>query len=167
MTQAKPVARRYIAKGVWDNQSTCWRAQFAWPGQNLHYVRNDAGWKLHYATEAEAEEAAGIALARKLVDRAEQPTGKGTMEVYDRITGPEIAVKLAELNITPTFFAEIAGISLQRLREFIDGMNPAPHYIRVLLALFEALPGALDIAEDITQQFSRSRREAKKEKEVT
>lgn len=160
------IARRYIAKGL-PASGRFWHGQFAWPGQTTHYVRDETGQKILFASEADAADAAGIALARKLVDRREQPSGKNTMELYDRIPGPEIAAKLAEIGMTPTFFAEIAGISLQRLREFIDGMTPAPHYIRVLLEIFAVWPDSIDTAEWVTDTFSRSRREAEKEKEAT
>ena len=88
----------------------------------------------------------------------------GKPERYRRLTGAEFAVLLKEVNLTPTFFAEIYGTTLKRIISWIDGVNErgheelVPHPAYLLLMRIKDDPSIVDKLEEDTQAMTTVRR---------
>ncbi len=88
----------------------------------------------------------------------------GKPERYNRLSGPEFAVMLKEVNLTPTFFAEIYGTSLRRVLWWIDGVNDrgheelVPHPVYLLLRRMQDDPSVIDKIEADTRKMTEERR---------
>lgn len=149
-------AKNHIAKAV-PAQRGGFHAQFAFPGVAPQYV-NDRGVPVLYDDEEEAEKAACVALFKKLNAR---PKDRSTPESYRRLTGAELAVLIAEAGITPTFFSYLNNTRLERLFNWIDGVEDkdlAPHQVRVLLEIFKRHPETIDTAEAVTEAVTSQRK---------
>ena len=88
----------------------------------------------------------------------------GKPERYRRLSGPEFAVLLSEVGITPTFFAEIYGTTVKRVLAWIDGVNEkgneelVPHPAYLLLMRMKADPSLIDKIEEDTRAMTTKRR---------
>lgn len=141
----KPASRR-IAKAL--PRGDRFVAQFALPGLIPDLVRDKDG-VVSFTTERDAEIAAMETLMRLYDSRTIDTRKAGG---YRRLTGAELAVLLDEINITPTYFAEIAGVPQHRVMKWLDGEQDIPHSVHVLARLVAANDKNFEIAQEITEE---------------
>jgi DNA-binding transcriptional regulator YiaG len=148
-------SRHYIAKAVpCDNG---FHARFSAPGLYPRLVARPHSEPTIFEYEAEAEIAAMTALFGILnAPRETQSRGKDMR--YQKLSGPEFAVLLAESGLSLTLFAYLYGTSPDRAQSWIDGVDSAPHPARILLEIFKRHPELVDEAEDITAAVTTERR---------
>lgn len=139
-------ASRLIAKAL--PRGDRFAAQFALPGLIPDLVRDGGGVRT-FPTEREAEVAAMDAVLRLYESRTIDTRKAGG---YRRLTGAELAVLLDELDITPTYFAEIVGVPQHRVMKWLDGEQDIPHSVHVLVKLLVHSDENFDIAEKITEE---------------
>lgn len=88
----------------------------------------------------------------------------GKPERYARLSGAEFAVLLGEVDLTPTFFAELYGTTLKRVMSWIDGVNEhgheerVPHPAYLLLMRIKEDPSIVDKIEADTRAVTTTRR---------
>lgn len=149
-------ARMYVAKAVQSDDG--FHAVFAAPGLVPRKVtRPDAPNKpIPFPTKKAAEEEARRALFGILnAPRINQRRGKDVK--YQKLSGPEFAVLLAESGLSLTLFSYLYGTSPERAQTWIDGVDFAPHPARVLLEIFKANPEMVDLAEKVTDEATTPR----------
>lgn len=139
-------ASRLIAKAL--PRGDRFAAQFALPGLIPDLVRDGGGVRT-FPTEREAEVAAMEAVLRLYESRTIDTRKAGG---YRRLTGADLAVLLDELDITPTYFAEIVGVPQHRVMKWLDGEQDIPHSVHVLVKLLVHSDENFDIAEKITEE---------------
>jgi len=122
--------------------------QFALPGLVPDVVRHGDRPAV-FDTEREAHVAAMEAVLRLYDSRTVDARKAGG---YRRLTGAELAVMLDTLDVTVTYFAEIAGVPQHRVMKWIDGEQEIPHSVHVLARLMLASDENFKIAEEITEQ---------------
>jgi len=122
--------------------------QFALPGLVPDLVRRGDRPEL-YGTEREAYVAAMEAVLKVYDSRTVDTRKAGG---YRRLTGAELGVMLNEMDITVTYFAEIAGVPQHRVMKWLDGEQDIPHSVHVMARLMLASDKNLKIAEEITEQ---------------
>lgn len=139
-------ASRLICKAV--PRGDKFAAQFALPGLVPYYVRR--GEKpVDFETEREAHVAAMEAVLRLYDSRTVDTRKAGG---YRRLTGAELGVMLDTLDVTVTYFAEIAGVPQHRVMKWLDGEQDIPHSVHVLARLMLASDENFRLAEEITEQ---------------
>lgn len=154
-TDMKP-AKRYLAKAVPTTRPGTFYGQFAFPGIEPLFVQ-DRGAPVLFKSEVEATAAAALAMIEKLNNR---PKDRSTFESYERLSGPEFAVLLAEAGITPTFFSFLNNTRLERVFGWMDATEEKdlpPHPVRVLLEIFKQHPKTIDTAEAVTSAVTTTR----------
>lgn len=132
-------------------------AQFSAPGLIPRYVGMNQDDPKVFATAEDAEEAARKA-AFAVANKPRQTQRRGKDVRYEKLSGPDFAVLLAESGLSLTLFAYIYGSSVDRVQGWIDGADNAPHPARVLLEIFKANPDMVDVAEDVTNAATTDRR---------
>lgn len=173
---ARP-SRRYVANAVPSRDGSGYLAQYAFPGVAPRYVTTehiDAGRGQHgkprvFDDADDAEDSARLALFEALNNRPSENTKR---ERYRFLTGPEFAEAVRAAGITPTFFCYLWGTNTERFFQWVDEtpdksgriVSP-PHGVRLLLAMFEHCPGAIDLAEKITEQVTTERKPRRQESE--
>lgn len=140
-------ASRLIAKAL--PRGPKFAAQFALPGLVPDLVRQ-GGAAQQYDTERDAEIAAMEAVIRLFNSRTIDTRKAGG---YRRLTGAELAVLLDQLNITPTYFAEIAGVPQHRVMKWLDGEQDIPHSVHILAKLMLQNEASFKLAEQITEDY--------------
>lgn len=98
--------------------------QFSLPGLIPDLVRGRDGNVQFFDTEQQAYVAAMEAVIRLYDSRTIDTRKAGG---YRRLTGAELAVLLDEVDITPTYFAEIVGVPQHRVMKWLDGEQDIPH----------------------------------------
>ncbi|THK34002.1 hypothetical protein EHS39_33030 [Ensifer sp. MPMI2T] len=141
----KPAARR-ISKAL--PRGDKFAGQFALPGLVPDLVRVGDRIQL-FDTEREAEIAALEACALLYDSRTIDTRKAGG---YRRLSGSELAVALAELDVTVTYFAEIAGVPQHRALKWLDGEQDIPHSVHVLVKLLLMNAANFDMAARITRE---------------
>lgn len=139
-------ASRLIAKALPRGQK--FAAQIALPGLVPDLVRNREG-VMTFELERDAEVAAMEAIIRLYNSRTIDTRKAGG---YVRMTGAELAVVLDEIDITPTYFAEIAGVPQHRVMKWLDGEQDIPHSVHVLAKLIAMNDENFALAEKITEE---------------
>lgn len=139
-------ASRLIAKALPRGQK--FAAQIALPGLVPDLVRNRDG-VVTFDRERDAEIAAMEAVLRLYDSRTIDTRKAGG---YLRMTGAELAVLLDEIDITPTYFAEIAGVPQHRVMKWLDGEQDIPHSVHVLAKLVAMNDANFALAEKITEE---------------
>lgn len=134
-------------------------AQFSAPGLIPRYVSlaHTPSTPIVFDTEEEAENAARKA-AFGIFNTPRQTQARGKNVRFQKMTGEEFAVALAEARIGMTLFAYVYGTSVDRVQTWIDGTDGVPHPARVLLALFKESERNVDIAEEVTDSVTTDRR---------
>lgn len=140
-------ASRLIAKAL--PRGDRFAGQFALPGLIPDLVRDDRG-VLTFDTEREAEIAAMEAVIRLYDSRTIDTRKAGG---YTRLTGAELALLIDQMDTTPTYFAEIAGVPQSRVMKWLDGEQDIPHSVHVLAKLLVMNKANFDVAEKITQDM--------------
>lgn len=143
---SKNPASRLIAKGL--PRGDKFAGQFALPGLVPDLVRDRTGIVL-FDTEREAEIAAMEAVLRLYDSRTIDTRKAGG---YSRLSPADLAVKLGQLDITVTLFAEIAGVPQHRVMKWLDGEQDVPHSVRVLLELMLMNDANYELAAKITRE---------------
>jgi hypothetical protein len=139
-------ASRLIAKALPRNGQ--FAAQFALPGLVPDLVSGRDGVRL-FPTERDAHIAAQEAVIALYESRTRDTRKAGG---YRRLTGAELALLLNEINITPTYFAEIAGFPQSRVMGWLDGEQDIPHSVHVLAVLLARSNENFALAERITEE---------------
>lgn len=139
-------ASRLIAKAL--PRGDKFSAQFALPGLVPDVVRTREG-VVTFDRERDAEIAAMEAVIRLFDSRTIDTRKAGG---YVRMAGAELAVLLDEIEITPTYFAEIAGVPQHRVMKWLDGEQDIPHSVHVLAKLIAASDENFALAERITEE---------------
>lgn len=132
-------------------------AQFSAPGLIPHYVGRDQDNPRVFATAKEAEDAARLT-AIEVANKPRKTQRRGKDVRYEKLTGPDFAVLLAESGLSLTLFSYIYGTSVDRAQSWVDGLDNAPHPARVLLEIFKANPDMVDVAEDVTNAATTERK---------
>lgn len=148
------VARRYVAQALPHNDG--FAASYAVPGFLPAFVRRaDSGIILWFPDEAGAKVAAVEALMQELnsVGAEELRNARKRLNKLRRLTGPELAVKLHELDMDETFLAWIYGVPDGQAKIWIDQGN-VPHGVALLLMLFEKVPATMDIADAFAEAMT-------------
>lgn len=156
MNDNKP-AKKYIARAI--PHGGFFYAQWAAPGMVPKYVL-ERGNRAVFDTHEEAEEAARYHLFNAL-NSVRDGRISGKPERYRKMTAAEGAVLLAEAGLTPSFFAFLYGTSRERVLKWIDGVEDWPHPARLLLKIFKANPGMIDLAETVTESVTTERKPRK------
>lgn len=123
-------------------------AQFALPGLVPDLVKKD-GRVVLFDNERDAEVAALEATARVYDSRTIDTRKAGG---YRRMTGAELSSDIATLDISLTYFAEIAGVPQHRAMKWIDGEQDIPHSVHVLVKLMLQSKSNLELAERVTRE---------------
>lgn len=132
-------------------------AQFSAPGLIPRYIgRSQDNPKIFISAQKAEEEARKAAFEIANSPRKNQARGKNVK--IEKLSGPPVAVLIAEAGLTLTLCAHIAGTSIDRVQSWIDGLDFMPHPIRLLLEIFKAHPEIVDMAEDITDRASIEKR---------
>ena len=163
-------SRQYVARAL-PLASGGHLAQYAFPGVMPRYVtaehvepgQGDGNRKPRIFDTAEhAEDAARVALFEALNNR---PSETRMRDRYRLMSGPDLADAVRACGITPTFACYLLGIPTARFFQWVDETtdkqgNPIapPHMARLLLAMFQGLPGAIYLAESITEQVTTERK---------
>lgn len=136
-----------------------WLAQFSAPGLIPRYVTMTHSPDVPHVfdTKVEAEEAARKA-AFGIFNKPRQTQSRGKNDRYEKMSGPEFAVALAETGVGLSLFAYVYGTSVDRAQAWIDSTENVPHPARVLLALFKDSARNVDIAEKVTDSVTTARR---------
>ncbi|MBG19393.1 MAG: hypothetical protein CML31_05420 [Rhizobiales bacterium] len=140
-------ASRVIAKALPQSGGT-YRAQFALPGLIPEYVRNPDGTVFETESQVTAREAACVALVGLLESRVVDPRRAGG---YRRMSAANLGSVLAEIDITPTYFAELIGVPQARIIKWLDGEQDIPHYVWPFTELLKASDQNFKIAEKIAK----------------
>ncbi|MCH4539110.1 hypothetical protein [Ochrobactrum sp. A-1] len=127
--------------------------QFSLPGLIPDLVRGRDGNVQLFDTEQQAYVAAMEAVIRLYDSRTIDTRKAGG---YRRLTGAELAVLLDEVDITPTYFAEIVGVPQHRVMKWLDGEQDIPHSAHVLVKLMKLNDNNFRIAEEITEEYRES-----------
>lgn len=147
-------SKSYIAKAVPANGG--FHALFSAPGLLPRLVGAHAAPQV-FTSPAAAEIAAMRALYG-ILNEPRQQQARGKDMRYQKLSGPEFAVLLAETGIGLTLFAHLYGTSPDRVQSWIDGVDSPPHPARILLELFKRQPVLVDIAEGVTEAVTTERR---------
>ena len=139
-------ASRLIAKA--HPRGNKFAAQIALPGLVPDLLR-DRGAVMTFDNERDAEIAAMEGVIRLFDSRTIDTRKAGG---YIRMTGAALAVLLNRLDITPTYFAEIAGVPQHRVMKWLDGEQDIPHSVHVMAKLMAANDENLAMAEQITEE---------------
>jgi hypothetical protein len=150
-------ASRLIAKAL--PRGDKFSAQFALPGLVPDVVRNREGI-VTFDRERDAEIAAMEAVIRLFDSRTIDTRKAGG---YTRMTGAALAVMLDTLDITPTYFAEIAGVPQHRVMKWLDGEQDIPHSVHVMAKLMAMNEANFKLAEKITEETQDRSYEASNE----
>lgn len=145
----KPASRR-ISKAL--PRGGKFVGQFALPGLVPALV-SAGNQPILFDTEREAEIAAMEAMLRVYDSRTIDDRKAGG---YSRMTGAQLAVLLDEINITPTYFAEIAGVPQSRVMKWLDGEQDIPHSVHVLARLVAASDANFELARKITEEMTET-----------
>ncbi|KAB2699372.1 MULTISPECIES: hypothetical protein [Brucella/Ochrobactrum group] len=127
--------------------------QFSLPGLIPDLVRGRDGNIQFFDTEQQAYVAAMEAVIRLYDSRTIDTRKAGG---YRRLTGAELAVLLDEVDITPTYFAEIVGVPQHRVMKWLDGEQDIPHSAHVLVKLMKLNDDNFRVAEEITEEYRES-----------
>lgn len=127
--------------------------QFSLPGLIPDLVRGRDGNVQLFDTEQQAYVAAMEAVIRLYDSRTIDTRKAGG---YRRLTGAELAVLLDEVDITPTYFAEIVGVPQHRVMKWLDGEQDIPHSAHVLVKLMKLNDDNFRVAEEITEEYRES-----------
>ncbi|MCM0751557.1 hypothetical protein DEA98_10145 [Brucella pseudogrignonensis] len=127
--------------------------QFSLPGLIPDLVRGRDGNVQFFDTEQQAYVAAMEAVIRLYDSRTIDTRKAGG---YRRLTGAELAVLLDEVDITPTYFAEIVGVPQHRVMKWLDGEQDIPHSAHVLVKLMKLNDDNFRVAEEITEEYRES-----------
>lgn len=114
-----------------DDGRTGFLGHYGFPGRDKQIVRDKDGRPVIYPTREAALGAAGQALCAALNGRFRQ----NVKHRYIRLTGPELAVMMANIPITPSQLARLWGTYQKRVMKWIDGEEDIPHPIRIFLLL--------------------------------
>ena len=76
----------------------------------------------------------------------------------ERLTGAELAVTLADIDLSPTELAWLYGTSQDRVLKWLDGEDAVPHPVRLILAALAANPGLLPLWRQVTSMVTEERR---------
>jgi len=150
-------AKRYLAEAIPASRPGAFFGQFAFPGVEPRFVFDGGGPRVFDSEEA-AQCAAAIAMIEALNNR---PRERSNPESYQRLSGPEFAVLLAEVGITPTFFSYLNNTRLKRIFAWIDATEEKElpqHPVRVLLELFKRHPETIETAERVTEAVTTTRK---------
>ena len=154
MPEVLKPAKTFVARAVPDAEGG-FNAMFAAPGLiPVRSTRFGDPRPLRFETEDEAV----IEAMRALFALLNRPREKARHHEVKlgrpkRLTGAELALQMEELGMTRELLALIYGTSLNRILQWIDGVEDIPHPIRVLLALFRDNPDRnIDIAEAVTNE---------------
>lgn len=139
-------ASRLIAKAL--PRGSHFNAQFALPGLVPDLVRDRNGVR-RFESVREAEVAAMEAVIGLYNSRTIDTRKAGG---YRRLAGAELAVMLDNIDITPTYFAEIAGVPQHRVMKWLDGEQDIPHSIHVLTKLLAHSDQNFEIAQELTEE---------------
>ena len=142
-------ASRLIAKALPRGRQFV--GQFALPGLFPDLVRDKKGLTL-FDNERDAEFAA-MEAALRLYDSRTYDTRKAGG--YLRLTGAELAALLNQLDITPTYAAEIIGVPQSRVLKWLDGEQDIPHVVNLALRMMALSKDNLALAEQITAESQR------------
>ncbi|NKW09982.1 hypothetical protein HGG76_11780 [Ochrobactrum tritici] len=63
---------------------------------------------------------------------------------------------LDEVDVTPTYFAEIVGVPQHRVMKWLDGEQDIPHSAHVLVKLMKLNDDNFRVAEEITEEYRES-----------
>ncbi|KAB2666042.1 hypothetical protein F9K91_07885 [Brucella tritici] len=127
--------------------------QFSLPGLIPDLVRGRDGNVQLFDTEQQAYVAAMEAVLRLYDSRTIDTRKAGG---YRRLTGAELAVLLDEVDVTPTYFAEIVGVPQHRVMKWLDGEQDIPHSAHVLVKLMKLNDDNFRVAEEITEEYRES-----------
>lgn len=127
--------------------------QFSLPGLIPDLVRGRDGNVQYFDTEQQAYVAAMEAVLRLYDSRTIDTRKAGG---YRRLTGAELAVLLDDIDVTPTYFAEIAGVPQHRVMKWLDGEQDIPHSVHVLAKLLKLNEANFNLAETITEEYRES-----------
>lgn len=148
-------SKTFVAKAIPTDDG--YLAQFSAPGLIPRYVtyahNNEA---VVYPSQDAAEDAAREATFA-ILNKPRKGHKRGKQEKYQKLSGPDFAVLLAESGVGLSLFAYLYGSSIDRVQGWIDGLDNAPHPARVLLEIFKADPRMIDIAEVITDSCTTDR----------
>ena len=112
------------------------------------------GWEPS-PSQAEAFSAA----ARMMVEALNARTRDKRKHRYGKMSGQELSIFLAEMQITATEFAILYGSHLDRVIAWLDGAEDIPHPVRLLTALLSN-PANLVIARRVTEEAIAEGKEA-------
>lgn len=142
---SKPASRR-ISKALPNGNR--FTAQFALPGLVPDVVR-DASGIVFFDDERSAEIAAMEALMRLYDSRTIDSRSAGG---YKRMKPVDLALAIDQLDTTPTYFAEIVGVSQERVMKWLDGEQDIPHSVFVLTNLLLLNDANFELAEEVTRK---------------
>ncbi|QYM73239.1 hypothetical protein K1X45_01970 [Pseudochrobactrum sp. Wa41.01b-1] len=148
---AEKPSSKLIAKALPRNDK--FAGQFSLPGLVPALVRTRDGGIELFNDERSAEIAAMEAVIRLYNSRTIDTRKAGG---YRRLTGAELANVLNDINITPTYFAEIAGVPQHRVMKWLDGEQDIPHSVHVLAKLIARNDENFKIAEAITEDYEET-----------
>jgi DNA-binding transcriptional regulator YiaG len=156
--ELKP-AKSYVANAIPNPNGDGYLAQFAPPGLIPRIVLNSAdNSPAVFSRERLAEAEARRVLFNMLNSGPpRESVTKDKLAAYQKLTGPEFAILLAEIDVSPTWLAFIMATNYQRVMDWISGAQDVPHTARVILEIFKRHPEAIDTAEEATRAVASER----------
>lgn len=151
----------YWVKAQPSDTGTGFVGVYGAPGLSAGIVRDADGKAAKFPNEMQAEFAAHqrlVEVLNALPALARKQGGKP--EKYQKPTGPEFAGLMADAEITPTAFAYISSQKLSKIQEWVQGIDEkggataAPHWTRVLLAIFKRFPDSFEFALKLTDKYT-------------
>jgi hypothetical protein len=140
----------------------------AWgaPGMTPGYAKDENGRTAIFDIPEEAELAAYQRMAYVINHLPAYARSRGGKDTYQKLSGSEFANLAADADATLTAIAFVFGQKLSRIHEWVIGVDEkgqpssAPHWARVMLEIFKDYPETFDLALDVTEEFSSSKRPA-------
>jgi hypothetical protein len=127
---------------IWaEAEAGKWSGWFHLPGKIPEKIKGS--WR----SEIEATAAAGLAMCTALNGRYVATSKFG----YKRLSGGDLAGRLAELQLSPTEFSRIWGTDQRRVMSWIDGDQDIPYAVGPFLEML-SLPGGLQVARRMADE---------------
>lgn len=148
---------KYFARAV-PIKGGGFHSEYGAPGLEPAFVLGIRNARVVSSTQDDAELVAARILIDVLNSRATSLNDDNKPEKWLRMTAQEFSVSLADLNMSPTFFAFIFGTSQRRVLSWIEGTQEVPHAVRLILEACKADLDNLDLFEQVTERVASERR---------
>lgn len=147
---SRTLCREYEIKARESKGGSGWIGEFAIPGKDLQFARDDDNQISVFDTEVEAIAAAGEDLCEVL---NLQGSGHFTTFGYRQMGAVELQNRLSDIGIDVATFATLCGVDLRRMTEWMTSQKPIPRTIYLISHLL-GTPGMIDEARAFVREIT-------------